>query len=159
MPVLHSQSKAQNADAEGKQVSPRDVLAQRGPVLQVEITLPESIAAELIKHGKTIQPPVAGLGLVDTGAIATCVDEDAAKQLQLPVIDVVTMSSTSHASHPANVYPIRIKVAGLPMAIYAQRAIGAALKAQGLVALLGRDVLSHCTFIYNGLAGEITLCI
>src|SRR5438094_7952547 len=49
-----------------------------------------------------------------------CVDEEAAKQLQLPVIDVVGMSSASHPSHQANVYPIRVGIAGLPMAINAR---------------------------------------
>jgi len=161
MPVLHSQFDAQGTDPEGKpvQIPPVLVLIQRGPVLQVAITIAEQIATELIKQGKTIQPPVAGLGLIDTGASVTCVDEDAATQLQLPVIDVVNMSSASHASHQANVYPIRVGIAGLPMAINAPRAIGAALKAQGLIALIGRDILGHCTLFYNGMAGSITLSI
>ena len=99
---------------------------------------------------------MAGFGLIDTGASVTCVDEDAAKQLKLPVVDVVNMSSASHAAHQANVYPVRIGIAGLPNAINAPRAVGAALKAQGLIVLLGRDILAHCTLFYNGAAGEIT---
>ena len=89
----------------------------------------------------------------------TCVDEEAAQQLQLPVIDVVQMSSASHSSHPANVYPIQLRVAGLPMPINAPRAMGAALKAQGLIALIGRDVLALGTLFYNGMAGEVTFSI
>jgi hypothetical protein len=38
-------------------------------------------------------------------------------------------------------------------------AIGAPLAAQGIVALIGRDVLQHCTLHYNGFTGEITLAI
>lgn len=161
MPVLHSQFKGQGKKPDGTVVElrPAIVLQGRGPVLQVAITVAEQIAAELVKQGKPVHPPVAGLALVDTGAAMTCVDQDAANELQLPVVDVVTMSSASHAKHPANVYPIRIGIAGLTVAINAPRAIGAALKAQGLIALIGRDVLAYGTLFYNGIAGEITLAI
>ena len=58
----------------------------------------------------------------------TCIDNEAAQKLQLPVIDVIKMASASHASHPANVYPVKLSIAGLPMAINAPRAAGAELK-------------------------------
>ena len=161
MPILHAQFSGRGKSPEGQdaQLPPLVALLQRGPVLQVAITIAEQIATELVKQGLTIQPPVAGFGLIDTGASVTCVDEDAAKELKLPVVDVVNMSSASHAAHQANVYPVRIGIAGLPHAINAPRAVGAALKAQGLIALLGRDILAHCTLFYNGAAGEITLSV
>lgn len=77
----------------------------------------------------------------------------------LPVIDVTKMSSASHHSSACNVYPIQIELSGLPINIEAPRALGAALKAQGLLLLIGRDVLQHTTLVYNGLAGEITFCV
>ena len=58
-----------------------------------------------------------------------------------------------------NVYPIQIEVVGLPISIEAPNPIGAALAAQGLLALIGRDVLQHCTLFYTGITGEITLSI
>ena len=97
--------------------------------------------------------------MIDTGASVTCVDDETAQKLQLPIIDVVRMASASHASHQANVYPIKVTITGLPIGINAPRAVGAALKTQGLIALLGRDILMHCTMHYNGVAGEITLAI
>ena len=36
---------------------------------------------------------------------------------------------------------------------------GAALEPQGLLALIGRDVLARCTLFYNGTTGEFTLAI
>lgn len=161
MPVLHSQFNIEGKTKEGKVVRlpPALGLVQRGPVLQVTVAVVEQIATELVKQGKSVQPPVAGLALIDTGASMTCIDDEAAQQLQLPVIDVVKMASASHPSHQANVYPIRISIAGLPMGINAPRAVGAALKAHGLVVLIGRDILAHCTLHSNGMAGEITLAI
>ena len=161
MPVLHSQFNAEGKTKNGKVVKlpPSFALHQRGPVLQVTIVIADQIAQELVKQGKPVQPAVSGLGLIDTGAGMTCVDNEAAKKLQLPVIDVIKMASASHASHPANVHPIKITLAGFPMGINAPRAVGAELKVQGLIALIGRDILAHCTLHYNGMTGEITLAI
>ncbi len=39
------------------------------------------------------------------------------------------------------------------------RATGASLAAQGLLLLIGRDVLQQCTSHYNGTTGDITLSI
>jgi len=71
----------------------------------------------------------------------------------------VNVASASHASTQQNVYPIQIEVVGHPISIEAPNAIGAALAPQGLIALIGRDVLQHCTLFYNGITGEITLSI
>jgi hypothetical protein len=77
----------------------------------------------------------------------------------LPIIDVGSMSSASHAKTPSNIYPIQIEVTGFPIRFQSPRTMGAALKEQGLLLLIGRDLLRHCTFFYNGGAGQITLSI
>ena len=48
---------------------------------------------------------------------------------------------------------------GLPIVVSAPRAVGAALKAQGLMVLIGRDVLQSCILVYNGPAGQFTLTL
>jgi predicted aspartyl protease len=97
--------------------------------------------------------------LIDTGACVTCVDEDLAQQLQLPAIDVVQMSSASHAATQQNVYPIEFEIVGAAIRINVPRAIGASLASQGIIALIGRDFLQHCTLFYNGVTGAITLSL
>lgn len=97
--------------------------------------------------------------MIDTGATSTCVDDAAAQKLRLPAIDVVTIASASHSSAEQNVYPISVEVVGLPIAINAPRAIGAPLEAQGLLVLIGRDVLQHCMLVYNGISGTFSLSI
>jgi len=97
--------------------------------------------------------------LIDTGATSTCIDDAAATRLGLPAIDVVTVASASHASTQQNVHPIQIEVIGLPITISAPRAIAAPLAAQGLLVLIGRDVLQHCTLFYNGPAGSVSLSV
>jgi predicted aspartyl protease len=99
----------------------------------------------------------AGWALIDTGASSTCIDEQAAQKLGLPVIDVGFMLSATHEQVPCNIYPISI--ATPIMAFNIPRALGAALAPHGLVALIGRDVLQTCNLFYNGLAGQFTLSL
>ena len=103
--------------------------------------------------------PVSGIALIDTGASDTCIDEQTARSMGLPVIDVVNMSSASQAITPRNVYPITIEITGLPFPLNAPHAIGAELRSQGLLLLVGRDALQFCTLFYNGVTGQITLSI
>jgi len=161
MPILHSQYQATAKTPDGNVIQlPAQVgLATRGPLVQVTVSLADQIASELIKQGKTIPPPVQGLALIDTGAGSTCIDEEAAQKLQLPVVNVVSMASASHASTKANVYPAKFQITGLAISFNAPMSIGAPLAVQGLIALIGRDVLQHCTLIYNGNLGQISLCI
>jgi predicted aspartyl protease len=161
VPILHSQLAGQGQTPEGKvvQVPPAVALQQRGPVVQVSISLEQSLATQLVQQGKEVLQPVSGVALIDTGASGTCIDDEAAQQMQLPVIDVGFMCSASHAQTPSNIYPIQIEVTGFPIRFQSPRTMGAALKEQGLLLLIGRDILRHCTLFYNGVTGQITLSI
>ena len=128
-------------------------------MVQVAVSVEQNIAQQLLAQGLSLPTPERGLALIDTGATSTCIDEAAAARLNLPAIDVVTVASVSHASTQQSVHPIQIEVVGLPITIGAPRAIGAPLAAQGLVVLIGRDVLQHCTLFYNGLIGSFSLSV
>jgi predicted aspartyl protease len=134
-------------------------MRDRGPCVQITVTVAETIADQLVQQGKSVPQPVSGMALIDTGASATCIDDALAQRLGVPVIDVVQMSSASHAATSQNVYPIQIEVLGAGIKVNVPRAIGAALETQGIIALIGRDFLEHCTLFYNGITGEITLSI
>ena len=45
------------------------------------------------------------------------------------------------------------------IAVNTTRAYGATLATQGLVALIGRDILARCQFTYNGADGSFSLAI
>jgi predicted aspartyl protease len=139
-------------------IPPQVALLHRGPCIQVIFTVAPSIAGQVLGQGGTLPSPVAGLALIDTGASTTCIDDATARQMGLPVIDVVQMTSASHASIPQNIYPVQIEVIGPGINITVP-AMGANLAPQGIHALIGRDFLQHCTLHYNGLSGEITLAI
>ncbi len=120
------------------------------------VSIEQNAAKSLLALGKTI-PTKTGFALIDTGASNTCIDEQAAEELGLPVIDVGSMHSASHEKHPCNIYPVQITT---QVAILnSQRTMGANLAPQGLLVLIGRDVLSACSIFYNGPAGQFTLSL
>ena len=123
MPILNVQFAGQGKLPDGTAVPipPQGVLTQRSPIVQVTVSVGQQIATQVLQGGGTLPPPVSGLALIDTGASVTCVDQDAANQLQLPAIDVVQIASASHAAAEQNVYPIQIEVMGLRLRTPAQR--------------------------------------
>lgn len=159
MPILHIQIAAHAKSPDGKhvQLPPSSALQLRGPILQVSVTVEQNLGRGLIAQGKSLPVPKSGLALIDTGASNTCIDEQAAKELGLPVIDVANMQSASHEKHPCNIYPVQIITP--IVTLNAPRAMGAALAPQGLLVLIGRDVLQSCTLFYNGPAGQFTLTL
>lgn len=91
MPILNVQFAGEGKRPDGTTflVPSSAVLMQRGPVVQVTISVGQQIASQVLQTGGTLPSPVSGLALIDTGAHMTCVDEAAAQKLQLPAIDVV----------------------------------------------------------------------
>lgn len=161
MPILHIQydSQVQTPDGQTIQISPSQILLQRGACVQIIIGIAQSFADQLLQQGQTLPQPISGIALIDTGASETCIDESLAQQMKLPVIDVVQIMSASHDATPTNVYPIQMQVIGTPIRVEVPRSLGANLASQGYVALIGRDFLQHCTLFYNGISGEMTLSI
>ena len=159
MPILHRQFEAELTQLDGTKApgDPRLGLAMQGPVVQVIVGLASSLTTQLVQQGHSVPNPISGLGLIDTGASTTCIDDATAQEMRLPVIDVVHMISASHVSTPANVYPIQLQLVGTPIRIEVSRVMGARLKEQGLIALIGRDFLANCTLFYNGFAGSLTI--
>ena len=158
MPILHNQIAAQRKAPDGKLVAlaPAVALVMRGPVLQVAVSIEQNAAKALLTQGKTVATKT-GLALIDTGASNTCIDEQAAQELGLPVIDVATMQSASHEQHPCNIYPVQIITQ--VVTLNSQRTMGATLGSQGLLILIGRDVLQACNLFYNGPARQFTLSL
>ena len=160
MPHLSVSMHGEGERADGKKfgIPPLVVMGQFGPCVQVAVTVSDTVARPIIEGGGELPPPESGRALIDTGASVTCIDQSAADKLNLPVIDVGKMTSASHAAVDCNVYPVKFEIQGF-VSVNANRAMGAELKSQGLIALIGRDLLQHCTLYYNGANGQFTLSI
>lgn len=159
MPIFHSQLSCEVQDGEGKKkkLDSRSSLLYRGPVIQVTLEFPESISRQLIQEGKKVSEPISGWALIDTGASSTSIDDNSAQKLGLPVIDRGKLTSATHSDINVNIYPALIAFTNTPIKVISQRAIGANLASQNLIALLGRDILQNFTLFYNGAIGQITI--
>lgn len=161
MPIFNLQSVRQVRAPDGtvSYAPAPEELIRRGPVVQVSVGLAEPLVTQLLQKGLSLPTPAAGLALIDTGAAMTCIDETVAQQIGLPVVDVGTLGSASHAATPVNIYPALIEFVGVTFRVNALRAFGANISPLGYVAIIGRDLLQACVLVYNGQTGLVTLAV
>jgi len=143
-------------------LSGKEALAFHGPTILVDIGFDPAIFGTLL-------PPIPGAtgtplsipsvqvpALIDTGAAESCIDEQLAQQLQLPLIDTTTRSGIS-GSVTLNMYLAHITIPALVTEF--GQFTGVHLQAGGQYhrALLGRKVLDDMLLVYDGLTGQVRL--
>ena len=131
-----------------------DVLRRGGPIFPIEVSLPQTLADYLTKQGVPVPPSIKGNALVDSGASISAVDLSVISSLQISPVGVATIS-TAAGSVQRDLYPARFILPHLVAEF--ETVIGADLRPQGLVALIGREFLSRFLMIYHGNAGRVIL--
>ncbi len=157
MPILNYRAESRTEDGE---VNPApEGLAASGPILPVTITSSDEAMRSFGERGEQPPPPVNGYAMIDTGASITCFDETAARNAGLPIIGVTRMASASHQDHEVPLFFGRIIAP--TVTINVEEGMGANLSSvsNGLIALIGRDVLKSAVFVYNGPDGHFSLSI
>lgn len=129
----------------------------KGPVIPVEIFLPNVLVSSIEKEGKPIPSPVTGHVLIDTGATISAVDEGVIKSFGINPIGSSQVNTPSGDSMQF-LYPVQFSFPGtlLPRVDFGA-VLGSILKPQGIIALFGRDILSLFVLVYNGPGGYFTL--
>ena len=96
--------------------------------------------------------------LIDTGAQASMIDDDLAKELGLAAIDKATILGVGGAKDDHSVYMANIIATQLDSHGFG-RFVGAKLKEGGQYheVLLGRDFLSQVVMIYDGIRAQVTI--
>ncbi|TMA57640.1 MAG: hypothetical protein E6J80_06080 [Deltaproteobacteria bacterium] len=152
MPVYNSPT------APGPQ-PPALVLRLRGPILAVEISIPAALLRRLTQQGQPPPAPQSGLALIDTGASLSAVDDEVVRTLGIaPVGQTQIHTAGGIVARP--LYPMRFSFPGTALPpITFRRVAGGALQSQGVVALLGRDMLANFILVYNGPAGTFSLAV
>jgi len=106
---------------------------------------------------RNVPKPHNGLGLLDTGASHTCIDEGIATALNLQVANRTTMR-TAAGQASTSVFAVTLSFPGTSLPpMPSVFALGANLGNQGLAALIGRDFLAGKILHYDGALSIVTL--
>ena len=119
----------------------------------------------LAAAGIAASPPRRVRALIDTGASCTCVEPAVLEILGLSPTGSVSVNTptTGDTAATKDQYDISLTIPGgsphaQPLTISVMAVIGSELfAAQGIHALIGRDVLEGCLFSYDGQAELFTL--
>lgn len=138
-------------------------LEKNGPIMSVEIVVPFSLAKHLRGKKIAVPAPIKGLALIDSGASTSCVDSQVIGRLGVKPIGV-GIALTAGGACEQNLYPARFNFPEGKLSFEFSSVMGVDLKEQTimgrkLVALVGRDVLSECVFVYNGLQASYTFAL
>lgn len=136
-------------------------LSALGALLSVEVNVPQPLIDLFSQQGATIPTPQAGTALIDTGASMTCVEEAVLKTLGINPIGLVTLGT---AAGPVQrpLFPVRLAFPEPKLTVDLSRVVAVDLRGQTidgapLIALVGRDILSFCQFIYAGTGGYFSI--
>lgn len=132
-----------------------------GPLIDLSVGVSAQRRGALEKAGVQVPPFQRARALIDTGASATCIDPAILKPLGLTPTGTIHIHTPSTSGKP---YICEQFDVGLgidhpkdPMVLLTVPVIATELAAQGISALIGRDVLASCLLIYNGVEGTFTL--
>lgn len=159
MPILNTRVTTHEKNQDGEPIPSHAGLQLTGPRVHIAISPLEGQLKSSADKGETPTTPVVGWALIDTGASLTCIDQKTAEKAGLALVDSGPITSATHDNEVVPIFAGRLKIEGLPQYLNAHRAYGVNLEPQGLVALLGRDMLTNCVFIYNGPDGSFSLSI
>ena len=99
--------------------------------------------------------------LIDTGASGTCIDPSILSPLGLTATGAIAIHtpSTSGKPHICDQFDVALGIDHPkdPMIVLTIPVVSTPLSATRIQALIGRDVLQECLFIYDGISGTFTL--
>lgn len=158
MPVvtIRVAATAENQKGESIQVPPSEALANLGPVLEATLTASDAQQKALASKGEQAKSRT-GVVMFDTGASSTCFDQSVAEEVGLPTIGRGLVTSATHEEIQVPTYTGKLIIPSLSINI--ENAMGVNLNSQGIIALIGRDVLKHGIFFYSGVDGSVSFAI
>jgi len=123
-------------------------LQNKGPVIDVIIHPPKPKCELLKLKGEKI-PSLKAIGLIDIGASCTCIDKSIANALHLIPRDIKKVYTAGGEDLQA-LYDIGVILPVTENVVIYAQSLEAKLAQQPYKVLIGRDILSQCTLVYNG---------
>lgn len=133
-------------------IHPQSALQGKGPIIQITITQPRSIAEKLKELGEEV-PSVQVKGLIDTGAFGCIITPEVAEKLKLVQTGFQKVTSVQDEQDRPSYYAYF----QFPWGIGKEVAV-AACPLTGYDCLIGRDILRHWYLTYDGHSGMVVIC-
>src|SRR6266705_4111401 len=86
------------------------VLTEYGPVVDIEVSIPNDLAEIYKKQGKPIPAPKPGLALIDTGAKKSAIVEELIRDLGVKPIGLAFSDTTSESGVLRRLYPAHFTI-------------------------------------------------
>lgn len=133
-----------------------------GPTVRIAVGASRPRIAALHRLGQAVPQPRLIRALLDTGASCTAIDSNVLRSLDLTPTGTVAIHtpSSSGSGHRCDQYDVSIVLINAPdvhVMSFTIPVIECDLTAQGIEALIGRDLLDRCLLIYNGPVGVLSL--
>ncbi len=140
-------------------------IESQGPMFNAIVGVSAPLRSALIEANQPIPNSIPVRALIDTGASCTCVDPSILQRLNLTSKGDIPVSTPTTKGTPVAVsqYDVSIAVppanSGQPTLTFGTIPVACIelIDHQGFHVLIGRDILSHCLFVYNGSTGLFTL--
>ena len=136
-------------------------ITPQGCVVDLIVGVSSQRADALRRAGQIVPAFVTVRGLIDTGATSTCIDPDAVRSLGLTPTGTVPIHtpSTAGTAYLCPQYDVMLAVyhPKHSLVLGTMPIITTPLSATGVDALIGRDVLGNCLYVYDGAAGTFSL--
>ena len=130
------------------------ILGLKGSLCIVKINLTEA-HLDLLRISEADPDPISGLAMIDTGAGATSVDEEAVRKIGAKEFDRASFSSSLSKNTSKPICSITITINDFKIEV--TKAVMSNLKRFGLISIIGRDLLSLSDLRYEGHTGNYTL--
>ncbi|MBF0518176.1 MAG: hypothetical protein HQK92_00445 [Nitrospirae bacterium] len=130
-------------------------LLHQGPLIEIKVEIPAELENYFLSNNIQLPKPETGHALIDTGASITAVDIGVINTLGIAPTNISKVY-TPQGNTNQEMFPIKINFPG-GMVFNFKSVVGSILKEQGIIALIGRDVLFRGVFIYNGSTGACSI--
>jgi predicted aspartyl protease len=142
----------------------RVLIGVDGPVIDLGIWMARAMAHAFIARGLVVPPPQTIRALIDTGADRTAIHPNALIGIASPPSGTIRVRrpGPTTAARRVNLHDVRIAFGGAVVSPtrgpWVELESAAVVPADpNVLALIGRDMLAHCQFVYDGPKGELLL--
>jgi hypothetical protein len=136
-------------------------LTRGSPLITLYVGISDERRIAFTKAGRTPPEMRECLALIDTGASDTCIDPAILKPLELTPTGhaLIHTPSTAGQPHSCDFYDVSLGIYHPKdsMILLTVPVIAVDLGSQGITALIGRNVLASCLFIFDGASDSFTL--